>query len=157
MADIIKSMATWILGSLFLLLMFPVTLILWLVSYPFGFSSDIVHRWVTFQGIVLVRTIPLWKVRVEKGRLDCKGPFVVIANHQSLLDIPFMHLLNCNFRWISKIENFSTPLLGITMRMARYIEVERGNLTVWLSNDAKGGEDPGKWHSLIIFPEGTRL
>ena len=156
MADIIKSTLTWILGSLFVLLMFPVTLILWLIFYPTKLSSSLVHRWVTFQGIVLVRLIPLWKIRIERGSLDCKGPFVVIANHQSLLDIPFLHLLNCNFRWVSKIENFNTPLLGVTMRMAGYIEVERGNPDSVAEMMKKAEKTLRDGISLIIFPEGTR-
>lgn len=156
MADTIKSLLTWVLGSVFILLMFPVTILLWLLSWPAGRSSQVVHRWVTLQGKILIKSIPLWRVRFEDVRRCRKGRYVIIANHQSLLDIPLMHLLGGDFRWVSKIENFRVPVLGLTMKMAGYIAIERGNpesVAGMMKEAARAIEDGA---SVIVFPEGTR-
>lgn len=156
MADTVKSLLTWILGSAFIFLMFPVTVLLWLVSLTPGISDSAVHRWVTLQGIILIRSIPIWKVKKEGLSKRINGPFVIISNHQSLLDIPLLHLLNCNFRWVSKIENFKVPVLGLIMRMAGYIPVERGNAESVAIMMARAEGLIRSGISVLIFPEGTR-
>lgn len=156
MADFIKSWLTWILGTAFILLMFPLTLLIWFISWPMGKSSTVVHHWVTFQGITLIRAIPIWKVKLEGSLNKPDGPFVIISNHQSLLDIPLLHLLNCNFRWVSKIENFKVPVLGLTMKMAGYIPLERGNTESVARMMEKAESYIRQGVSVLVFPEGTR-
>ncbi len=53
--------------------------------------------------------------------------YVIIANHQSILDILLINNLRYRFRWISKIENVTVPVLGWYLKMAGYITVNRGN------------------------------
>ena len=152
MADIVKSFLTWVLGTAFILLMFPVTVLLWLFSWPAGISSTVVHYWVAFQGRILIRAIPIWKVSLEGVRKKLEGPYVIISNHQSLLDIPLLSLLNCNYRWVSKIEIFKVPILGLTMRMAGYIPLERGSLVSIERMMAKAESLIKSGLSVIIFP-----
>lgn len=154
--DEIVSMITWLLAIIFILLMFPVTILLWLVASPLRYPDSVVHRWVSFQGRLLINMIPLWKVTFSgKENISCK-PCIIIANHQSILDIPLMYLLGGNFRWVSKKSVFRVPLLGATMKMAGYIPVIRGNaesIAVMMSK-AEGCLRDGV--SVVMFPEGTR-
>jgi 1-acyl-sn-glycerol-3-phosphate acyltransferase len=156
MADFIKSFLAWILGSVFILLMFPLTVLLWLITLPAGISSTVVHNWVTFQGIILIRAIPIWKVKLENHPKDTGRPCVIISNHQSILDIPLMYLLKGNFRWISKMEIFKVPVLGQTMKMAGYIPIERGNIESVTKMMTEAESIIRRGISIIIFPEGTR-
>ena len=41
--------------------------------------------------------------------------YVMVANHQSLLDILVMFRLFNHYKWVSKIENFRLPLIGWNM------------------------------------------
>lgn len=154
--DEIVSIITWLLASIFLLLMFPVTLLLWLVTSPFGHPDSAVHRWISIQGRVLINTIPLWRVTFTGKENITGNPCVIIANHQSILDIPLMHLLGGNFRWVSKESVFRVPMLGATMKMAGYISVRRGNAESIAEMMSRAEGYLRKGVSVILFPEGTR-
>jgi len=155
--DIIKSIFTWVFSLLFIILMFPLTLVLWLFALPFGKSSLLVHRWLSVQGRVLIRVSPLWKLTVD-GRENCVPGtnYVMISNHQSLLDIPVVKALKLDFKWVSKVENFRVPILGQSMQMAGYISLARGNKESVMRMMEKSGDVLERGESLFIFPEGTR-
>jgi 1-acyl-sn-glycerol-3-phosphate acyltransferase len=112
---------------------------------------------VLFQGSFLSRSIPLWKVRVEGREKILKNQaYIIISNHHSLLDILLLNRLGSRFRWVSKTENFKVPILGPTMRMAKYIEVVRGNKESVIKMMEQSLETLSKGISIMIFPEGTR-
>ena len=100
---------------------------------------------------------PLWSFKME-GRKNIKRgkTYVIISNHQSMLDIVVLYGLFRHFKWVSKKENFSIPIIGWLMRMNRYIEIDRGSTGTYLgmmrkiSATLKGGS------SVLMFPEGTR-
>jgi len=81
---------------------------------------------------------------------------VIIANHQSMLDILLINCLRYRFKWISKIENTKVPVLGWYLRMAGYLTVNRGDE----ESKAEMLENAliclKKGSSIMIFPEGTR-
>ena len=137
--------------------MFPVTCLLWFVSYPFDNEGMLVHRWLLFQGRYLTRMVPLWSFTIEgTEKIQKDQAYVIISNHLSILDIILLNNLGCNFRWISKAENLRVPILGLSMKMARYIEVERGNKESVLRMMEKAVDTLQKNISIMIFPEGTR-
>lgn len=155
--DLIKSIFTWVFSILFVLLVFPVTIILWLAGLPFGKGPLLAHRWLSVQGMVLIKASPLWKLKIEGRENYVPGTnYVIISNHQSLLDIPAMKCLRLDYRWISKVENFRIPVLGQSMRMAAYISIERGNKESVIKMMEESGDALKKGESLFIFPEGTR-
>ena len=82
--------------------------------------------------------------------------YVIISNHQSLLDILLMNCLRFKFKWISKIENFNVPVIGWYLKMAEYIVVDRGNEESKLEMLEKSFNCLKKGISIMIFPEGTR-
>jgi len=155
--DGFRSLFTWIFGIAFVTLMFPVTCSLWLIGIPFDRERRAVHRMVLFQGSFLSRSIPLWKVRVEgKDKIQRDQAYVIISNHHSLLDILLLNRLGNRFRWVSKTENFKVPILGATMRMAKYIEVVRGNKESVIKMMDESLDALSKGISVMMFPEGTR-
>jgi 1-acyl-sn-glycerol-3-phosphate acyltransferase len=98
-------------------------------------------------------------VKVESrgaDRLDPKGAYVFVANHQSLFDIPVMFCyLPYQWRIIAKKSLGVIPILGWYLHRAGHILVDRrhpdrlGILRRWREVIARG-------LSLVIFPEGTR-
>jgi 1-acyl-sn-glycerol-3-phosphate acyltransferase len=101
--------------------------------------------------------IPIWKIHIDGRKKAEKGTtYVIISNHQSILDILLINCLRYKYKWISKIENFNVPIIGWYLRMARYITVERGNedsKTEMLENSYNCLK---RGISIMIFPEGTR-
>ena len=155
--DIIRSIWIWFSGITFILLAFPVSLLLWLISLLFDRKRLMNNRWMVFQGLVLIRMNPMWKVKPEgRSRIDRKQEYVIISNHQSILDIVVFNIIRHKLRWVSKIEVFKVPLLGWSMRMAKYIGLERGNKHSVARMMEECVESLNDHISVVIFPEGTR-
>jgi 1-acyl-sn-glycerol-3-phosphate acyltransferase len=137
--------------------MFPVTCSIWLIGIPFDKERRAVHRMVLFQGSFLSRSIPLWRLKVDgREKIEKNQAYVIISNHHSLLDILLLNRLGSRFRWVSKTENFKVPILGPTMRMAKYIEVVRGNKESVIKMMEESLDTLSKGISVMLFPEGTR-
>ena len=126
--DIFKSLFVWIFSLTYTIILFPVSFIIWLLLYPFDQERVVIHWWLVLQGCLLTKLIPIWKTSVEgREKALVRTPYIIISNHQSILDILIMNCLLFRFRWISKIENYKVPVLGWYLRMAKYIVVDRGN------------------------------
>jgi len=155
--DLLKSLFTWIFYILFLTILFPFKIIVFLlVVLPTG-KKQIIHSWLMFEGLALIRLSPLWTIKIEgRENYDHGQTYVMVSNHQSMLDIPVIHCLNFSFLWVSKIENFKVPILGLSMKMAGYIAIERGNKESVVKMMQESEDALKSGHSLFLFPEGTR-
>lgn len=83
--------------------------------------------------------------------------FVIMSNHQSLYDIPVMfQALRRRVRMVAKHELFKIPGWGPAMRMAGFVEVDRGDRTQAIQSldSAKTALSHGT--NIWIAPEGTR-
>lgn len=155
--DAIKSLWVWVSSLIFVMIGFPVAVLLWLLSLPFDRRRLMNNRWMVIQGIILTRMNFFWKVIVEgKEKIDHKQAYVIVPNHQSMLDIVIFNMLHHRLRWISKIEVFKIPVLGWEMRMVKYIELERGNKHSVVRMMEKCISSLREGISIVIFPEGTR-
>jgi 1-acyl-sn-glycerol-3-phosphate acyltransferase len=155
--DIFKSILVWAAGILLIVLMFPVTILIWFLAYPFDQERTLVHWWLIFQGIILSHLIPFRKIEIEgREKIEKERTYVIISNHQSILDIIIINCLRMKFRWISKVENYRVPVLGWTLRMAKYITVDRNDKDSKALMIEKAIESIRKGISIMIFPEGTR-
>jgi len=78
------------------------------------------------------------------------GPCILVANHQSMLDVIMMMQLPIDARCWAKEWPFKIPLLGILMRLSGHLFIEDFNIlpdsTDVLADDV----------SLYVFPESTR-
>ena len=125
-----------------------------LLSYLFGkrYGAWVTHQWG--KGV-------LWGcgVRAEVvGREHVgKGPYVVVANHASLLDIPTTAaFVPVRFHFVSRPFFFKVPFMGWGMTAAGHISIERKSAR----EAAKTlDEIPSRFRkglSVVLFPEGTR-
>ncbi|HUW93411.1 MAG TPA: lysophospholipid acyltransferase family protein [Bacteroidales bacterium] len=157
MMNVIKSIWVWVSSITFVVLAFPVSALLWLISLAFDPRRRMNNRWMVLQGIAITKMSPFWKIVVEgREKIDPKQPYVIVPNHQSMLDIVFFNMLYHRLRWVSKIEVFKIPVLGWEMRMVKYIELIRGNkhsVARMLESCVSSLRDG---ISIVIFPEGTR-
>jgi len=83
---------------------------------------------------------------------DFRKPAVLIANHQSFLDILIMTMLYPKIVMLTNNWVWNSPFFGRLVRMAGYYPVARGieNSTGYLEQQVKDG------YSIAVFPEGTR-
>ena len=86
-----------------------------------------------------------------------KEPVVVIANHQSTLDIPLLLMVLPNqASFVAKIELRKTPVIATWMKIMGCIFIDRKSARAALQSFKDGAEMIKKGQSVIIFPEGTR-
>ncbi|MDF1560622.1 MAG: lysophospholipid acyltransferase family protein [Bacteroidales bacterium] len=155
--NVIKSVWVWLSSIVFITLAFPVALLLWLISLLFDDRRLMNNRWMVIQGVVLTKMSPFWKVITEgREKIDQDQAYVIVPNHQSLLDIVFFNMLRHRLRWVSKKEIFRVPLVGWEMRMVKYIELVRGNKSSVIKMMEECVKSLKEGISIVIFPEGTR-
>ena len=147
---------------LFLVLLCTLFMVLSAVAlvlcYPFDKGRRVVHE----LSRILVRIfffIPLrWRQRViGRELIDRKKRYVIVVNHNTVIDIPTLYYIPLNFRWVSKREVFKVPFFGQYLLLHGDICIDRGRAAeameqllregkLWISRGA----------SVAIFPEGTR-
>jgi 1-acyl-sn-glycerol-3-phosphate acyltransferase len=155
--DILKSIVVWLLGIVIILIFYPVTFIIWLLVLPFDRDRVVVHWLLIYQAIVISYLMPIWRINI-RGREKAKPgtTYVIICNHQSILDILIVCCLRYRYKWISKIEVNSMPILGWYLKMADYITVDRGDRESKDKMIVEAYNCLKKAISIMIFPEGTR-
>ncbi len=133
------------------------TFIIWLLVLPFDRRRSVLHWILVYQSFILVWLMPIWKIDIKGREKAVPGTtYVIISNHQSILDILMMNCLRYRYRWISKIENVSVPVLGWYIRMAKYITVDRGDEESKAEMLEKSYNCLKEGISIMMFPEGTR-
>lgn len=100
----------------------------------------------------------LMSVKVEGlHNLDAKTSYVIVANHQSLVDIYVVYgYLPKDFKWVMKKELRSIPILGIACEAMGHIIVDRSNTEAALDTINAARERITDGMSVVFFPEGTR-
>lgn len=147
----------WFVLALSLVVFTPIVAIVRLVTLPFdrgAYAAGYVFRKVV---IPLSKLNPLWTFRTS-GDLpdDMRRPYVVVANHESFVDMILISHLPTEMKWLSKIEIMRLPFMGWMMRLARDIPLVRGD-----RDSASNALDECKQRlshnvSVMIFPEGSR-
>ncbi len=155
--NIFRSIIAWIIGIFFLVVFFPVTFLVWLIVFPFDSNRRIIHYLLVWQSTILTYLMPVWKVQTEgKEKADSSATYVIISNHQSIIDILVINCLRYRYKWVSKIENTKLPFLGWYLRMAGYLVVDRSNDESKAELIANAYCTLKKGISVMFFPEGTR-
>ncbi|MBN2613856.1 MAG: 1-acyl-sn-glycerol-3-phosphate acyltransferase [Bacteroidales bacterium] len=100
---------------------------------------------------------PFWQVEI-KGleKADKNKIYVIVCNHQSLLDALVIFKLRLHFRWVAKTEIFRLPIAGWVMVMNKYLSVKRGDKESGIKMLEKAKKYIQQGNSIMIFPEGTR-
>jgi 1-acyl-sn-glycerol-3-phosphate acyltransferase len=133
----------------------PVQAVLLAVSAPFDRNRAVPGRFLRLVGVAITKTFPPWRLRVE-GRWPAGGPFVVVANHQSILDILLLSHVPREMKWVAKDELFRIPWVGWMLRMSGDIAIRRGHAESGGEALSRARAYLARGMSVIIFPEGTR-
>ena len=83
--------------------------------------------------------------------------YVIVANHQSLLDIYLLYgYLGIDVKWVMKQELRAVPVLGLACEMMGHVIVDRSNTASALASMERARERIKDGMSVIFFAEGTR-
>ncbi|OZG71811.1 1-acyl-sn-glycerol-3-phosphate acyltransferase [Hahella sp. CCB-MM4] len=153
-----------IIGIIFLLFitltsvaLFAGALVLWLLTRWFDHRLVYLHRYTCFWAYLYVWSMPAWQVSfIDRHKINPRRTYVVVSNHQSLLDILVVFGLFFHFKWVSKAEIFQVPLIGWNMVLNRYVKLKRGDAES-IGQMMSAAETHLKGQSSVyLFPEGTR-
>jgi 1-acyl-sn-glycerol-3-phosphate acyltransferase len=137
--------------------LFPVAVVLWAATSPFDRRRRALHQFTCFWASLYTWMNPVWPVQVRgRERIRPGAAYVMVANHQSLLDILVLFRLFVHFKWVSKIENFRLPFIGWNMSLNRYIALKRGDRESVVRMLGECRETLARGSSIMMFPEGTR-
>jgi len=140
---------------LLILLALPVQALLLLVTAPFDRNRAVAGRFLRFVGMGIAACFPPWRLKVT-GRWPAGGPFVVVANHQSILDILLLSHVPREMKWVAKRSLFELPWIGILLRMSGDIPVLRGDAESGGEALKKARAYLDRGMNVMLFPEGTR-
>jgi 1-acyl-sn-glycerol-3-phosphate acyltransferase len=151
------SVWSWFVFGLCMVLWLPLMSVVWLVTAPFDpprYWTGYLFRKTT---VVHQKLNPLWTFRVA-GTMpeNPRNPYVMVSNHESFVDILLISHLPWEMKWLSKKELFKVPVAGWLMRLARDIELERGDRESAAAAMRDCRERLDQKVSVMIFPEGTR-
>ena len=126
-------------------------------TYPFDKKRALLHKFSGIWGLLYLWISPGWRISYTgKNNVTPKKTYIIVSNHQSMLDIAIIYKLPFVFKWVSKRELLNTPFVGWSLPLHGDILVKRGNASsakamvkkckVWLDRKV----------SVALFPEGTR-
>ena len=141
----------WLYGKtlLFIILFFPIMLVIAII-FP-----SLLYKYACFlsKGI-------FWSLNITRevvGEFPDNGPYILMHNHSSFLDLFFLPtVIKGKYTALVAAKNFKIPLIGSILHRIKAIPIHRFNHTKALDalkiaeQRIKGG------YHLAIFPEGTR-
>ncbi|MDE5709048.1 MAG: 1-acyl-sn-glycerol-3-phosphate acyltransferase [Alistipes sp.] len=147
---------------LFLIALCTVFMVLSAVALVVCWPFDRARRTVHELSRILVRIFffipPFWRQRViGREYVDKDKSYVIVLNHNTVIDIPTLYYLPLNFRWVSKREVFRVPFFGQFLVLHGDICIDRGRAAEAKEQMVqKGRVWLGRGASVAVFPEGTR-
>jgi len=100
---------------------------------------------------------PIWSVAITgRENVDRKKAYVMVCNHQSMLDIPFIYRTFLHFKWVAKASLFKLPVIGWNLSLNRHIKLERSSMMSQRKMIKHCAMHLQNGSSVMIFPEGTR-
>lgn len=120
-------------------------------------SGDTVIKLARLWSRVLLRVPGVKLEVVQRAPLDPRRPYIVMANHASMIDIWAVFLaVPVPLRFIAKKQLGAIPLLGWAMRAGRFIFIDRQNAASARRSIEEAARRIKAGQSVVIFPEGTR-
>lgn len=143
--------------ALFTIVIFVVFGCVWLLTVLFDRNRAVCHHVSRFWSKMIYRLCPWWRVEVSGQEHIVPGrPYVVVSNHQAMLDIPLLYVLPFNFKWVSKREVYKIPIFGWVLWMHGDVAIERGGTASTKAMFEKCEAYLDRGVSVVMFPEGTR-
>jgi 1-acyl-sn-glycerol-3-phosphate acyltransferase len=130
-------------------------LTLLVVSLPFDRNRRLLHAFVCRWCVGYLRLNPGWRLTVEGRERLPKGAAVLVANHESMMDIIAAMGLFHPFKFVSKVSLFGVPLLGWMMTWIRHVPLDRGRPHSTLEMLQTCRDWLRRGVAVFFFPEGT--
>ncbi len=151
------SIYIWAFIIITILPLFLLYFVLWILFFPFDQGKIMTHYYTVLWTRLYLTINPGWRISViNRENINRDKKYILVSNHQSIIDIALLLQLRVNFKWVSKIELARIPFVGWVIWMNDHILVRRGNKqsVVQMVEACKKALTAGT--SIFMFPEGTR-
>lgn len=142
------------------LTIFPLFLLygfIWIMVLPFDHKRVVTHYYTVLWTRLYLTINPGWRIRVEhRERINRSISYILVSNHQSIIDIALLLQLGINFKWVSKMELARVPFVGWVIWMNNHILVRRGDKQSVVQMAEACKKTLAEGTSVFMFPEGTR-
>lgn len=152
----IRGILIWLYWAVCIISFFIVVAFLYLITFPFDKFHRIPNKVLAGLAGMMLRFNPGWHFEIKGAHPDkVSQPTIVVANHQSFLDLPLLYLLPWSMKWVAKKDLFKIPIFGWIIYMTGQIAIDRQSMRSAQKIDelvkpVKNGIPA------MIFPEGTR-
>lgn len=131
----------FLIGPILLLLIFINTKLLYIIVIPFCKFMMFVFG---------------CKVKIQ-GNLPVNESFVIMANHQSFLDVfAIPTALSGKFSAVAASMNFKIPVYSTFLKKLKVVAIDRSNLENAIKSISKAEKVLELGYHIVILPEGTR-
>jgi 1-acyl-sn-glycerol-3-phosphate acyltransferase len=109
----IVSVWVWLVLGITAVVLLPLVAITLAVTFPFD-RGRYAPGWLFRKLSVVVQVLnPLWRFRTTGTMISKpRRPYVVVANHQSFVDILLISHLPWEMKWLAKQDFFKYPVIG---------------------------------------------
>ena len=154
----IVSVIYYLLLVLFLIVYAVFISVVWVLTVWWDKKKRIIAATTYVHAMMIFWLAPGWRIRAEgKEHYRREKPYVIICNHQGLLDIPLIYAFRPNTRFVAKRELLKAPFVGHALLVHGDILIKRGEAASARQMLKKAKAELDKGVSINIFPEGTRL
>jgi 1-acyl-sn-glycerol-3-phosphate acyltransferase len=153
MIALVRSILTYVLVSLYVLVVGPIGLgLVWLFRLK-GLLFELGHA-----GVAMALALAGIRYRVTgKERAPKNRAVVYCSNHQSNVDPPVLfQALHRRLHVLYKAELRKIPILGFAMEIGGFVAVERDKREASFVSIDQAAASIRSGNSFLIFPEGTR-
>lgn len=134
----------------------PAMVLVLAVTWPFDRNRRVAGRFLRWCAVFATWVFPFWRVRIDGRWPADRRAYVVVSNHQSLLDILVLSRIPREMKWVAKEELFRVPWVGWMFRLSGDIALRRGDAGSGGRAMARARRYLGRGMHVMIFPEGTR-
>ncbi len=126
------------------------------------FSGMVSQRFASQQcgrlwGRIIAYAVPMIVSAFGKAHINTGQSYVLVANHQSQLDIPLIYgWIGVDFRWVLKKELRKMPIIGMCCEKLGHIIIDRSDQATAVAAINAAKKRIGNGTSILFFPEGTR-
>ncbi len=139
--------------------MLAITMIMGLVCITVGaiFTQDAANVTAVLWSRLSCAIVPLRVVLTGKKNFNSQKAYVVVANHQSMVDIPVIHgFMGLHIKWVMKQELRRIPIFGTACHYLGCIFIDRSHRNAAIKSIHRARNQLSSRASVLFFAEGTR-
>ena len=147
--QVLNSIFVYLRTLFVLVILGPPVIIIMILVPEYSYKAASVFSYIIFKSLGVRYKI--------SGDFPDNGPYVIMHNHSSFLDIFFLpFVIKGKYTGIIAAKNFKIPIIGLMMRSMKGIPIHRKNIIHSRKSIEIAQERIKEGYHIAIFPEGTR-